>query len=133
MIEQKEFNESFGKERHLKSFKVDDFIKIAVENVLFANKRAFEAGKTVDDGLLAKVVAVDDLEALCIGFGVIKVKVNDEDSPYVVACKNFLKSDNFLSLPADSIERKVKFANFRFKLILSCIRKTVPVDVELDF
>jgi hypothetical protein len=123
----------FKKENKFQKLSIDDFIKTAIDNVLSANKQAFEAGKTVDDGLLAKVIAIDDLESLCIGFDIIRLKTENIDSYYSEKCKEFLASEAYLRLPVESLERRAKFAQFRFKLILSSIKKTIPVEVELDF
>jgi len=120
-------------ERTRFNLNTDIYLDKAIQSIFDAEKFGFEAGHSYKDGLTMKCVAVDQLENVALGLEIIHLG-NDEEQPYPYqkALDSFKEHS-----PRPKTEDKdtllmynVRFANFRFRMVLNALKKNNPSTID---
>lgn len=110
-------NEDIKKrERRFYNLNSDEYLDIAIKTYLKTDEQLFEAGKSLNDVLTAKVLLGDQMENIAIGIETIK---NKPDGAYMKALNAFLENNN-LQKPTN-IQDKIRISNYKLQLILKSI------------
>jgi len=115
----------FKKQDNFYQIVPDEYINRAILNVYTADAATYEKGSAVSDMLITKINAIDTLENTCAAFEVIDLAKEDgTDSEYTVLAKK--KKEELENTNLTDLAKQVQLANYRFMLILSCVKSKRP-------
>lgn len=116
----------------------DSYIDLAVRAVFDVNKMFSEPGHNIREAVMMKILTVDQLETVMIGLGKARKGVDEDGKTNhyqseLDRAAELIKSENFEDsgeLKA-SIMRDVKWANYKFQILLSALSQSRTKTVEL--
>lgn len=110
----------------------DMYVDKAINAIIDSDKIILEAGKSISDAMTMRVIAVDQLENIMIGLGMVEKGIDPETEKPTAYQLALDKAEAALEKkkPKDELQSRVKMANFRFQVLLNALKKNKPTSVE---
>lgn len=116
----------------------DAYIDMGVRAVIETDKIILDPNKNVNDALLMKVLAVDQLENIMAGLGKVRKGFDADGKPFQYqgqcdSARAVLETEKIEPMPNVSLKmlKDVKWATVRFQILLSALQNSKPMNIEL--